>query len=124
MGGRKQQSAIDAVMAMVHVIQMAKSNNHVVPCVLLDGKGAFDHVSIHQLIHIMTRMHLPPQIISWVKCFMSQRSISLAFDGKKQQMRQIDTGIPTNTVPDIHQIPVPQNQDGHTRIWSSLPKLC
>ena len=93
MGGRKQSSAIDAVMAMVHDIQMAKSNNHVVSCVLLDVKGAFDYVSVYQLIHIVTRMHLP-QIISWVKCFMSQRSVSLAFDGKKHQMRQIDTGIP------------------------------
>ena len=73
---------------------MAESNNHMVSYVLLDVKKGFDHVSVHQLIHIITRMHLPPQIINWVKCFMSQGSISLAFDGKKQTMCQIDTGIP------------------------------
>ena len=50
MGGRKQRSATDAVLALVHNIEMAKTRKNTVSYLLLDVKGAFDHVLIHQLI--------------------------------------------------------------------------
>src|SRR5207237_10245031 len=53
MGGRQGRSAIDAVMALVHDVQQAKCNGKVLSALFVDVKGAFDHVSITQLLLIL-----------------------------------------------------------------------
>ena len=53
MGGRKNYSAIDAVMTVVHDIEIANRKKNVLSCLLLDIKGAFDFVSINQLLNFM-----------------------------------------------------------------------
>ena len=49
MGSRKQISAIDAVMSLVHDIQLAKHDNEDTSVLFMDVKGAFDHISTNQL---------------------------------------------------------------------------
>jgi len=46
MKGRKQRSAIDAVLNLVHDAQMAKSQENMLICLLLDVKEVFDHVTL------------------------------------------------------------------------------
>ncbi len=58
MGGRKNHSAVDAVMNLIHDIQLARVNNNTVSCVLLDIKGAFDHVSLAQLVKILKKLKM------------------------------------------------------------------
>jgi len=58
MGGRKQRSAVDAAMCLTHDIQQATNNNKVLSALFLDVKGAFDHVSLNQLLKVMKRLHL------------------------------------------------------------------
>ena len=43
--GRKQRSAIDAVMSLSHDIELARTESNTVSCLMLDVKGAFNHVS-------------------------------------------------------------------------------
>ena len=83
MGGRKNHSAIDAVMTIVHYIEIANRNKNVLSCLLLDVKGAFDFVSINQLLNLMKKLKLSRIIIQWVKHFMTKRSINLIFDETK-----------------------------------------
>ena len=45
MGGRKQQSAMDAAALMIHKVHKMWENQHVAGALLMDVKGAFDHVS-------------------------------------------------------------------------------
>ena len=47
MGSRKQISAINVVMSLVHDIQLAKHNNENTLVLFMDVKGAYDHVSIN-----------------------------------------------------------------------------
>ena len=47
MGGRKKRSAIDAVMALTHDIQTVNNKGNILTCLLLDVKGAFNHVSLN-----------------------------------------------------------------------------
>ena len=63
-GGRRQRSAIDAVMSLTHDIQEANNKGKVLSCLLLDVKGAFDHVSIQQLVTVMKKLKLPSQVIT------------------------------------------------------------
>lgn len=42
----------------------------------------------------MKKLHLSKQIMNWIEEFINNRSIELAFDGKRQEKKQIRTGIP------------------------------
>jgi hypothetical protein len=50
MGGRRQKSAIDAVITVVHDIQLAKNWKEFTSALFVDVKGAFNHVSVNQLL--------------------------------------------------------------------------
>ena len=56
-GGRVQNSAIDACLALQHHIE--KDTTKPTSTLFIDIKGAFDHVSLNQLLGIMQRLGLP-----------------------------------------------------------------
>jgi hypothetical protein len=93
-GGRKQRSAIDAVMSLVHDIDLSKRNKTVTSALLMDVKGAFDNVSKDRLLHTMFSLGLPPSLLSWTNHFMTYRKTSLAFDGNREPLLPVQTGIP------------------------------
>jgi hypothetical protein len=94
MGGRGGRRAIDAVMALVHDVQQAKCNGKVLSALFVDVKGAFDHVSRTQLLLVLQSLGFPLPVLSWIETFLSDRSLALAFDGQKQPLQPISTGIP------------------------------
>jgi len=53
MRDRKQRSAINAGLNLVHDVQMIKSHENTLICLLLDVKEAFDHVALKQLVKIL-----------------------------------------------------------------------
>jgi hypothetical protein len=93
-GGRRARSAIDAALALTHDIQSARNRGLKSSCLLMDIKGAFDHVSRNQLLGFCQRLGLPKSVCDWILSFMSDRYIQLAFDGEKDQKTRIETGIP------------------------------
>ena len=94
MRGRKFRSAVDAVMNLTHDVQHAFNQKKITSCLLLDVKGAFDHVSKDQLLHNLHKLNLSIALISWVTDFMTKRQISLVFDGNQQEMTDIECEIP------------------------------
>ncbi len=62
-GGRQNKSAIDAVLSLVHDVQLAKQEKLVTSALFLDIKGAFDHVSANKLISICQKLGLPKNLI-------------------------------------------------------------
>ncbi len=93
MRNRKQRSAINAVLNLVHDVQMTKSRENTLICLLLDVKEAFDHVALKQLIKILIKLKISINLIKWVKCFLQNRVIDLAFDDKRQKSKKIITEI-------------------------------
>jgi len=53
MGGIKNRSAIDAVLGLVHDIQLAEHQKRKITATFFDIKGAFDFVSLKQLLDQM-----------------------------------------------------------------------
>ncbi len=47
-----------------------------------------------QLVKILIKLKIPVNLINWVKCFLQNRVIGLAFDGERQKSKEITTGIP------------------------------
>jgi len=93
MRDRKQRSAINAVLNLVHDVQMIKSRENTLICLLLDVKEAFDHVALKQLIKVLIKLKILINLINWVKCFLQNRVIDLAFDDKRQKSKKIITEI-------------------------------
>ena len=93
-GGRKKCSAIDAALSLLHDIEMGISNGAVTSALMLDVKGAFDNVSRERLLKTMHDLGLPKQYVGWVNHFMTGRGVALAFDGEKEEMQPVETGIP------------------------------
>ncbi len=93
MRGRKQRSAINAVLNLVHDAQMTKSRENMLICLLLDVKEVFDHVTLKQLIKILIKLKISVNLINWIKCFLQNRVIDLAFDDERQKSKKISTEI-------------------------------
>lgn len=93
-GGRLKKSAIDAALLLTNEVEVNKQFNLRTSALFLDVKGAFDHVSMHQLLGIFKKLRLPLNLISWVASFLQERSIRLTFDGNIEVFSQIETGIP------------------------------
>ncbi|OXV05133.1 hypothetical protein Egran_07099 [Elaphomyces granulatus] len=99
LGGRKQRSAIDTALLLVHHIEQQRlsrkvASSAITTTLFLDIKGAFDHVSRDKLLGVLERLSLPRALISWVGSFLSNRKIQLAFEGQIQQLGDIAIGIP------------------------------
>ncbi len=90
---RKQRSAINAVLNLVHDAQMTKSRGNTLICLLLDVKEVFDHVALKQLVKILIKLKISVNLINWVKCFLQNRIIDLAFDDERQKSKKISTEI-------------------------------
>ena len=93
-GGRLHKSAIDAALLLTTEIQSNKKRNLKTSTLLLDVKGAFDHVAKNQLLAILYKLRLPTSLISWVSSFLSDRFLGLSFNGQTEQSTSINTGIP------------------------------
>jgi len=93
MRDRKQRSAIDAVLNLVHDAQIAKSRENTLTCLLLDVKDVFDHVMLKQLIKILIKQKILINLINWIKCFLQNWVIDLAFDEERQKSKKIFTEI-------------------------------
>ncbi len=64
MKGRKQRSAIDAVLNLVHDVQMTKSRENMLIYLLLDVKEVFDHVVLKQLVKILIKLKISVNLIN------------------------------------------------------------
>ena len=93
MRDRKQRSAINAVLNLVHDAQMVKSRENTLTCLLLDVKDVFNHVILKQLIKILIKQKILINLINWVKCFLQNWIIDLAFNEECQKSKKIFTEL-------------------------------
>jgi hypothetical protein len=93
-GSRKGRSAIDAVAVLMNRTQEAWKRREIAAVLLMDVKGAFDHVSRGRLLARMVELRIEPNLIRWVGSFMENRRIRMVVDGCELAERDIQTGIP------------------------------
>src|SRR5436189_3737246 len=58
MSDKRQKSAIDAVMILIHDIQLIKHENRVTLVLFMNIKEAYDHVSANHLLKIYQKLKL------------------------------------------------------------------
>ncbi len=93
MKDRKQRSTINAVLNLVHDVQMTKSRENTLIYLLLNVKEVFNHVALKQLIKVLIRLKISVNLINWIKCFLQNQIIDLAFDDECQKSKKISTEI-------------------------------
>src|SRR5438034_8641032 len=94
MGDRRQKSAIDAVMTLIHDIQLAKHENRVTSVLFMNIKEAYDHVSANHLLKICQKLKLLKSLCFWIRSFFQNRKVQLKFDENIQEMTDVNIGIP------------------------------
>lgn len=93
-GSRKHRSSIDAVARFVQHAQESWARGNKTGLLLMDVKGAFDHVSKNCLLQHMEMKDVEGNIISWVQSFLTDRRLQLVIDGHTGDTRPIQTGVP------------------------------
>jgi hypothetical protein len=78
MRDRKQRSAINAVLNLIHDMQMTKNCKNTFICLLLNVKKVFDHVALKQLVKILIKLKILINLINWIKCFFIKSSYWLS----------------------------------------------
>ena len=73
MGARKYRSAIDAAALLTQKVQETWKNRKIAGALLMDVKGAFDHVSRAQLAQRMADLGIDDDFIGWTQSFLTDR---------------------------------------------------
>jgi hypothetical protein len=96
-GGRRQKSAINAVMVLIQKVQAnwrTRKRGSITSVLALDIKNAYLTVRAASFAKIYIRMKLFTELIKWFISFMSDRTIRFAFNGKISAIIGINDGIP------------------------------
>jgi len=64
MKDRKQRSAINVVLNLIHDVQMIKNYENTLIYLLLNVKEAFDHVALKQLVKILIKLKILINLIN------------------------------------------------------------
>jgi hypothetical protein len=95
-GGRKQKSAIDAVMVLTQKMQAnwrtKKKTKWVTSAVALDVKNVFGHIGAAQFARVCMDLGLLTELIHWFMSFMSDRTMRFAFDGEVGPLISVNSG--------------------------------
>ncbi|TVY22092.1 putative 115 kDa protein in type-1 retrotransposable element [Lachnellula hyalina] len=79
--GRLKKSAIDVGAMLADYIHINRLQNKITSTLLLDVKGAYNHMSKNRLLIILKDLAFPDLVIKWVLSFISRRSLKLLFNG-------------------------------------------
>jgi hypothetical protein len=96
-GGRRQKSAIDAVMVLIQKMQAnwrIRKRDFITSVLALDIKNAYPTVRAASFAKICIQIKLPTELIKWFISFMSDRTIRFAFDSEISAMIGVNDSIP------------------------------
>ncbi len=79
---------------MVHDIETAWNHKRKASILTFDITGFFDTVPHSHLINTLRSYHIPLPIIRWVYSFLKDRRATICLDGKRDELRPIETGVP------------------------------
>lgn len=95
MRSKRLSSAIGAVARVISCLQEAWGEGKLADMLLMDIKGAFDHVCRNCLLRSMDDMGVDRDLMRWTVSFMSDRSVGLVIDSY-QCAKAVVNGIKLN----------------------------
>lgn len=92
--GRPKRSAVDACMLVATTMDHTKIKNPTVSLLYMVVKGTFDNVFCRPQLNTRIKKDLRPQFSSEVETFLSNRTVTMSFDGQTLEMSTVLTTIP------------------------------
>ena len=93
-GSWDYHTAADAVLSMVHMAQTSVKSGHVATLLLFDIQGFFDNLHVSCLVHIFRLLGFAPSLCDWVWLFLTDRRITLSFNGEPLPKVVLNHGTP------------------------------
>lgn len=93
-GARKRRSAIDAAAILIQQVDSSWEKKKIAGVLLMDVKGAFDHVSRAEMAKRMVELGVDNDLIGWTQCFLTNRWVKLVIDGYANFKHKMEAGIP------------------------------
>ena len=75
-------------------VEEAWGRGNTAAVLLMDVKGAFQHVAKGNLIKRMEEMEFEANLVRWVESFMEDRKVIRSMDGKEGDSMDVETGVP------------------------------
>ena len=93
-GSRDNHCAVDAALSIAHVAQQGRAAGFLVALLLFDIQGFFDNICRDRLTHLLHLLGFPPSLVDWVRSFLSDRLVSLHFNGEQSSLFAVLNGTP------------------------------
>ena len=93
-GSHNYHTASDAVLSMVHTVQTCIKAGRVAALLLFDIQGFFDNLHVNHLVHIFRILRFAPSLCDWVRSFLTDRRITLSFNGEPLPEVVLNHGTP------------------------------
>ena len=93
-GSRDNHCAVDAALSIAHTAQQGRSSGFPVALLLFDIQGFFDNVNRDRLVHLFRLFGFPDYLADWIHSFLSNRSVSLHFNGSQSSPFTVLNGTP------------------------------
>jgi len=65
---------------------------------LFDIQGFFDNINHNRLVRVFVNLGFAPELVSWCKSFLTNRSVHLKFNGKSSDPLETEVGMPVSPV--------------------------
>jgi hypothetical protein len=88
-GGRKQQSAEQALLLLQEHIYKAWRNRKVLSLISFDVKGAYNGVFKDRLLQRLEARGIPKGLVKWIDAFCSNRSATIVVNGYTSERRDL-----------------------------------
>ena len=79
---------------MIHKVHEMWEDQPVAEILLIDIKGAFNHVSRARLAKKIAKLQIDDNLISWTQSFLTDRWVELVIDGYINLKQKVETEIP------------------------------
>lgn len=97
-GFRAGHSCTTQLVEFCHDIFSSFDSGTQVDCVFLDFRKAFDVVSHSHLLHKLSYLGLPDNVLGWVRTYLSNRSQKVIINGFESEPVPVTSGVPQGSV--------------------------
>ncbi|KAM7303245.1 reverse transcriptase family protein [Ixodes scapularis] len=97
-GFRKSFSCDTQLLVFTHNLHSALERGSQTDCIFLDFAKAFDKVTHKLLLYKLSLLSIDPYILSWLECFLTNRSQFVTVSNKNSSSSLVKSGVPQGSV--------------------------
>lgn len=97
-GFRKSLSCETQLLSFTNDLLSILDRGSQVDCVFLDFAKAFDKVSHKFLLFKLSKLNIDPSVLSWIKCFLTNRSQYVCANETNSSLSPVTSGVPQGSV--------------------------